>query len=169
MTWTTPVTRATGYLVLASVWNNEHVNNLLALTPIAYVEATGNVSITGTTEAGATTLLDTGSLTYTGIPISIEAWLSVSLVSGFAVGDVVTLVLFDGSTALGQFGPVEAQEAATTVTEIAYVRRRLTPSAATHQYFLAAFHTGSGTAQMNAGAGGTTTQMPSAIRVVGSP
>jgi len=60
MAWTAPVSRATGYLVLATDWNNEHVNNLLYLHGDAGVITLNNrsdptaLSTQGPTSAGFT-------------------------------------------------------------------------------------------------------------------
>lgn len=133
---------------------------------LAYTEATAPIAITATTEANANTLIDTGAIVYDGTAVIFSAEGVVQFQSGFAVGDKITLLLFDGAASLGAWGPWVAQENAVTATLPFHVERRLTPTAVSHDYKLTAFKTGAGTCQLAAGAGGAGAGMPAFARIV---
>ena len=164
MPWTSPSTRASGYLVTAANWN-ELVNNMLFLNVVNYTEFTSDVATTATTVGGASQVVTSGAISYENVPHLIEFYCPV-LVTGATGGS--NIILRDGSTVLGTIGRCGA-----STTQIVKCERRLTPTAASHTYNIAAWHNSAGTDTYNAGTGGTagdsTTDLPGFIRITRLP
>ncbi len=164
MPWSSPSTRSTGYLVTATNWN-EYANNFLFLKEVAYTEFTSDVSVTATTAAGANQIVAAGSITYEAVPHLIQFW--TARYSGPA--QQTWLLLLDGSTILGTLANVQASDVEPGFS----LERRLTPTAASHNYKIAAYLAGAGTGTFKAGSGGTagdgTTYLPGFIRITRIP
>ena len=81
MTWTAPVTRATGYIVLASDWNNEHVGDLLHLHgdagPVVFANNIGVGAAAGSVGGAQGSLLGSGVLILSNTAGSIVEAISV--------------------------------------------------------------------------------------------
>lgn len=164
MPWTSPSTRASGYLVTAANWN-EIVNDLLYLVPVNYTEYTADVAITATSVGTATQIVSSGAISYENVPHKIEFYCPV-VVTGATGG--TNIILRDGSTVLGTIARLGA-----STTAVVQAERRLTPTAASHTYNIAAWHNSAGTDTYNAGTGGTagdaTTDLPGFIRITRMP
>lgn len=157
MPWTTITTRVTGTTITAVMWN-EIVDNLNFLKEVAYQEFIADASVTATTEVTASDIVSSGAITYEAVPHMIEFF--ASRVSAGAGG--ITLVLKDGATVVGYIGSLSA-----SIGVPMLVRRRLTPTAASHTYKVAAF-VASGTTTVRAGTGGSD-DLPGYIRITRIP
>lgn len=157
-------THATSYDVLASDWNNI-INYLNTLREVAYVEFTGDVTVTATTVAGANQIVSAGAITLEAVPHMIEFYCPQATQTGVQN----FLILRDGTTVLGTLSRFAAGVSAAPV----YACRRLTPTAASHTYNFASWNAAAGTWTYQAGTGGaagdTTTDLPGFIRITRLP
>lgn len=165
MPWTSAVTRTTGYGVTAAVWNSEHVDNMNFLKEVAYTQFTGNVSSTAITVGTAGQFVSAGAITYEDVPHLIEFYCP-----RFAIGAAgAYIILRDGTTVLGVLDWIEASAKRHAV----YVARRLTPTAASHTYNIAAWLQAAGTITAEAGSGGAagdnTAELPGFLRITRIP
>jgi hypothetical protein len=164
MPWTTPTTRASGYKVTAANWN-ELVNDLAFLAEVAYVEFTADVSITATTVGTANQIVSAGAVTLEAVPHMIEFFCARYIPPAVATH----VILRDGTTVLGTLTDVLAS----SDHGEKHLARRLTPTAASHTYNVAAWNGAAGTGTMKAGTGGAagdgTTYLPGFIRVTRLP
>jgi len=165
MPWTTATTRATNYNVTAAVWNAEHVDNMNFLKEVNYTEYTATVSVTATTEGTANQIVSSGAITYEAVPHMIEFF--SPRVTPVASGVVLRFVLEDSTTVIGHIGRVELNATGTSAVPV-FLARRLTPTAASHTYNVRAY-TASGTASVEAGAGGAGILLPGFIRIFRVP
>jgi hypothetical protein len=129
-----------------------------------YVEFTSPVTVTSTTEAGADTVVTSAAIAYDGsTAVFVEFYCSdVDVTADY----FVRLVLYDGASSIGiisadHISPFPTNDFRMSVL----VKRRLTPSAATHTYSIRAFGNASTGSTVNAGAGGTGNYMPGFIRI----
>jgi len=129
---------------------------------IDYVEITSPVSISGASEGASNTCITGTNLTYANVPHIIEVFCP-ALVTSTSSGSSVVAMLYDGGTVLGRLG-VAKNESAVAVGSTLMARKRITPTAATHQYIVKAWST-AGTGGFNGGAGGTGDYIPAYIRV----
>lgn len=135
-----------------------------ASSEIDYVENTSSLAVTATTEAGAQTAVSSSAIAYDGsTTIIIEFYSPIVRPDNGAAGRTLTITLWDGSTDLGRLGQFLTPAAATD-SKSCLVRRRLTPTAATHTYHIKAFVNVTG-GLVAAGAGGTGVAMPMYIRI----
>lgn len=164
MSWSVPSTRSTAYSVTATNWN-EIVNDLAFLAEVAYTEFIADVNVTATTVGTANQIVSAGAITYQAAPHLIEFYAP----RWTAPAQTGNLILRDGTTVLGTL----SQFVASQNHPDPYVVRRLTPTAASHTYNVAAWLGGAGTGTMRAGSGGTagdaTTFVPGFIRVTRIP
>jgi hypothetical protein len=127
-----------------------------------YAQVTGGVTITATTEAGATTVVTGNAVTYDGsTKILIEFWAAGMNVTTGATG---YLVLYDGSSSIGYIYSVTDGGSAGTQYQTVYTAIRITPSAAAHTYSVRGLKT-SGTVSTVGGAGGSGADYPQYIRI----
>lgn len=140
--------------------------NVWAFPPgheLDYVQFTANVSVTGTSEGAADTVVTGTSQAYAAEPIMIE-FFTPSLLTPATANAHCEILLYDGATILGWIGQ-SRQEAGTNVARTPVVCKvRLTPTAATHQYIIKAM-TSTGTTTISAGTAGTGAYMAGYIRV----
>ncbi len=131
---------------------------------IAYAQRTTNVTISGSIGAQTDLGLDSGTITYDGTPVLLEADLPQTAIAG----DVSTtnqfwLVLWDGATELGRLagvfngGPVEFDVPI-------FVSYRFTPAAGAHDYKLFAFRTNDNCV-LACGDGAQGNRIPASIRI----
>lgn len=164
MPWTTATTRASGFVVTAAIWNAEHVDNMNYLKEVNYTAFTADVNITATTVGTANQIVSSGAITYEAVPHYIEffcpAYAPPSNVGTFVIvrdGTTVIGTLTRGM-ALANFPPIPLN-----------LTYRVTPTAASHTYNIAAYLGAAGTGVMNAGTGGVagdaTTDLPGFIRI----
>lgn len=121
---------------------------------LGYAQVTTNVS-PGGTEGSPNAVVTLGAITYAAVPTIIEF--------GCSSVDTTSSVIFelmDGNTELCRF--IDFRSASGTNTAAQYAQIRLTPSAGSHTYRVAAF--GSGTIYGGTGAGGAATYGPIWIR-----
>lgn len=131
-------------------------------TELDYAEATAPVSITNTVEASADTLVTGASQAYAAVPTMFE-FFCPNIDPQNTANAFVTLYLFDGATSLGYIGWVRQETTANLFVPVT-CKRRLTPTAATHQYSVRAT-TSSGTGAATAGAGGAGAYVPMYLRI----
>lgn len=130
--------------------------------PGTYVEMTAPVSVGATTEAGATTVVTAGAITFDGSTVvMIESFLP----SANRGTTYIKLCLYDGSSSIGLFVDTVSSASGNAPSETINLRRRLTPSNAAHTYSIRAF-VDAGTGSIQAGAGGVGNEMPGWIRIV---
>lgn len=129
-----------------------------------YTEFTSPVSVTGANEAGATTIVTAGAVTFDGSTVAIVEFYAPVATPESVAAKTLSLFLFDGSSGIGTIGQVTAVASQTHRVPV-LVRRRLTPSAASHTYSIrGSVTTNPGT--VTVGAGGTGNYMPGYIRIV---
>ncbi len=127
-----------------------------------YVQITGNVTISGTTGAGATAVIDGNAVSFDGSTrVLIEFW---SLGASITAGAEIVGVLYDGSTQLGQIFAHGNQGGTTTDLGPLYGAVFLTPSNASHTYHIKAFKTG-GTVSVYANNGASGNPYPAWYRI----
>lgn len=127
-----------------------------------YAELTGSVTISGTTEAAATTILTGNAVTYDGSTIiKIEAFFPLIT---WVQNDNTRFWLYDGSSSIGEIARRTAPTTTPAHQSEGTFQRRLTPSAAAHTYGIrASSPTGGG--NVNGGAGGAGNLVPGFIRI----
>lgn len=136
-----------------------------SLGELAYVEGVGSgglIAITATTEATANAVVSAGAVTYAGTPVLIE--FGAPYLRSRA-SNVLFLILFDGSTPLGQLGIVGGGAMSDCYHPGAVMRRRLTPSAGAHTYNVKAYISGGATGEVGCDTGGTGAALPAYIRI----
>lgn len=127
-----------------------------------YAEITSSVAIAATTEAGATTIVTSASVTYDGTTaIIIEFYAPQVAVDG----TFVTFVLRD-DTAAASLG-LAAKQGSNAGAQVDW-KRRLTPAAGARVYSARVFRTGGTTGGSNliAGAGGSGNFVPAFLRII---
>lgn len=162
MPWTTATTRASGYVVTAAVWNAEHVDNMNYLKEVGYTAYTADVSVTATTVGTANQIVSSGAITYEAVPHYIEffsPYVNFAAVSTF-------FILRDSTTVIGTIG---RSDSSVGTDYPVFLVARVTPTAASHTYNIAAWQSSAGTTTVNAGTGGaagdTTTDLAGFIRI----
>lgn len=164
MPWVDPATRATGYKVTASNWN-DYANNFNYLAEIGYAEITSGASSSATTVGTAVQVVTLGAITYEAVPTLIEFYTPRLT----PAANTTYLILRDGTTVIGVMGDAAAAANPFPV----YAAHRFTPTAASHSYNIAMWLGGAGTATVNAGSGGTagdaTARFPAWMRATRLP
>lgn len=146
MPWVHPSTHVTTYDVLAADYN-QFVNNFLFLNEVVYQAFNSDVTVTATTVGTANVIVASGSTTFENVPHWIE-FFSPRWTAGVAAAN---LILLDGSTVLGTL----SQFIASQNHPDPMVKTRVTPSAGSHNYKIAAWNASAATGTMRAGAGGS--------------
>jgi hypothetical protein len=145
--WTPPTLNqiATTNLVTAA-YLNQLGNSLRFLKEVAYAEQATDVSVTATTVGTANQIVSSGAVTYEAVPHLIEFYCSkiTSGTGGF------NMIVRDGTTVLGLI----LQATASTNVNPGYARFRVTPTAASHTYNIAAWLAAAGTWTVESGSGG---------------
>jgi hypothetical protein len=141
--------------------------NLWAYPPgyeIDYVQITSGVAISATSEATANTVVTSSAIAYDGSTVvMIEFYCSGAYADNVATADMY-VYLYDGSSSIGLVH-VQRSETTNRSYQGIYIRRRLTPSNATHTYSIRAALGGAGDGNIDAGAGGAAAGMPAFIRI----
>lgn len=109
-----------------------------AQSEITFNFITSLVSVTGTSSATATTIIAGSTQTYTTAPIYVEMFAPVVKSPSSAAGDFTELVLLDGSTVVEGLGAVVTPVASTLQVPF-YAQVKLSPSAGSHTFSLAAY------------------------------
>jgi hypothetical protein len=128
-----------------------------------YAQITSPASPTATTEATANTVITGAAVTYDGATPVLVEFFSPFITPPSGALHNVTIVLYDGSSSVGQMGIVTANptNASRFPTKLAY---RLTPSAASHTYSIRAY-VDSGTGTIHAGTAGSGNYVPAYMRI----
>ncbi len=121
---------------------------------LGYTEYTSDVTTTATSEGTATTAVTSASIACDGAAVGVEFYCGRANVASVAILD-----LYVDSTVQGRIATVLAAHDMPIL-----VRRRLTPSNASHTFTVKVWESG-GTVNLKAGAGGSGTDMPGYIRV----
>jgi hypothetical protein len=143
------------------VRNSSALNVMLPGTELAYNEGTGTVLVTATTEATANTVLGASAVTFDGATaVLIEGWFE-----GYDAGDApgFSLYLYDGASSIGVLY-VRAMTAGASMGSVS-VKRRLTPSAASHTYSIRGTVSAGAGATVRMGVGGAGVALPGFIRI----
>ena len=135
---------------------------------VDYTQFTSPVTITATTEAGATTIVTATGVAFDGSTVGIVEFFTPYLQPSTNAGDSIVLCLFDdtggGAASIGKPGQ-ETTPASSALRTPTFVAVRLTPSNATHTFSMRAFRvTANGT--VSAGAGGVGNTSPGFIRIL---
>ena len=131
---------------------------------LSYVEYTSGVTISATTEAGATTIVTAATLDLDGQAIVVEFFCPRLDVADTA--DDVLITLWDGSTDLGRLGWHIATGA--DLSFPVHLVRKITPTVGSHAYSIRGWKVGAGAAVANAGAGTSGSLLPGFVRVTRS-
>jgi hypothetical protein len=121
-----------------------------------YAQLTTGVNITATTEATANTVVTGGAVTYDGSTVVIIEAFVPSATKGTTY---TQWWLYDGSSSIGAWGVLQVTGGGSV-----YLRRRLTPSNASHTYSLRGSVDGA-TGTATGGAGGAGVYVPGFIRI----
>jgi len=143
------------------------IGGAAGITVLNYTEFTSNVSVVSSTEATPTVVVTaSGSVSVDGSTlICVEFYSPVT--SGNVGGQCILDLWSDaaGGTALGRMAHVLSGAAVTGGAPV-YVRRYFTPANGTPTYSIRGWSSGgSGNPTVQAGAGGTSADMPGFIRV----
>lgn len=132
-----------------------------------YTAITSDVTVTGTTEGGATTVVTSGSVTVDGATaIMIEFFSSNAQFIAATVTNGLTLDLYEDSTILGRISKLINTAISNTGGTSVSGRFRRTPGSGAHTYTVKAWKTAAGdTGIVKAGSGGTGAFVPAFIRV----
>lgn len=134
---------------------------------LARVEFTSSVSVTATTEATADSVVSAGAVSFDGSTVVDIEFFSPAARASAATGALLTLVLYDGSSSIGQLSLSQSQ-AANNASRPVFTSYRLTPSNASHTYSVRGF-VSTGTGSVSAGTGGSGNFMPGYIRIITKP
>ena len=132
-------------------------------TELDYVQATADVTISGTTEGTANTLLTGTSQAYAAVATLIEVFIPRLDLQANAGGNLVIILLYDGATLIGRLGVMSFPTNAAWITSF-HGAYRLTPTAATHQYIVKATRSNANVVA-ELGTGGTGDQLPAFLRI----
>ena len=133
------------------------------ITQLSYVEFTAGVTVSSTTEATPTDVVDAAALTFNGSTLVCVEFYSPQVFPNAASNSLV-INLWDGATNLGKIAVVQESAASGLVVVPVLVRRYLTPSAASHTFKIQAWMS-AGTGTIQGGAGGAGNNLPGYIRV----
>ena len=154
--WTPPAKDdiATDEFVTAAQLN-AFGNSLRYLSPVVTTIFEADVSVTGTTEGAATSVVSTGAISYDAGDYVVEFFSPSSRPDNGAASRTMTIVLYDSTTALGWLSQLitpAAANCATTVHAIAEIPL----TAASHTINVKAFvNTITGLIRGNTGGSGT--------------
>lgn len=131
-----------------------------------YTQITSSVNVTSTTAASPDNIVTSGSVTYDGSTVVIIEFYASNIYCGIG-GNNMFIDLWEDSTRLGQIAHIREDGTTGLGARPIYVRRRLTPSNASHTYSIKAWFdfANTSTRQVVAGAGSGPAAMPAYIRV----
>ncbi len=135
---------------------------LLPGAEIGYDQITGTVAVTGTSSAGATTIITCVAHQFDGSAVLCEFY--GVCVPDAVTGDFMAVCLFEGSTNIGDL--VFLRRAQTTTTDYHTVTGsyRFTPSAGMHSYLIKAYCSANNAGSVQAGAAGSDILVPCYVR-----
>lgn len=131
-----------------------------------YVEFTAPVSPTATTEGTANTIVTSNSVSYNGTTIVMIEFFSMGARPDTgAAGRTLSFWLYEDAASIGRLGVIVTPAGGGSGdNKPVVIRRRMTPSNASHTYSIRA-SVSAGTGLVGAGAGGITADMPGYIRI----
>lgn len=132
---------------------------------LAYVEFTSPVTVASTTEGTPTDIVSAGAVTFDGSVVYVEFYSPVVQTST-GVSTLITCSLWEGSTQLGRMTAVLNSPGVSGTGSPHFGRRKLTPSAGSHTFKIAAHSSGGTNGAVYGGAGGVAAYMPGYIRIV---
>lgn len=142
-----------------------HIGEVAPGSELAYVEYTSDASLTNTTEGTAHTVVTAPAIVFDGATaVWLEFYCEAARPDPANIGATMTVLFTDGGTALGQAQVAQTPVVGANFKAGALVRRRLTPSAASHTYDARGF-VSVGTGILKAGAGGAGLFLPGYIRI----
>lgn len=147
MAWTNVVTRAAGYIITATNWN-EVINNLTFLRNGVYTVSTGTVSVGPTSSTTELTLSSITPPTFDGSTAMVLSYSWYNVTQTVST-DTFFIRLYDGSTQVAQYFLIPGSNCGGGTVQVA-----LTPSAGSHT-FTARIVRNSGTGTASVVAGGT--------------
>lgn len=126
---------------------------------------TSPASVTDTLEATATALISPGALTFDGSPVRVQFFCAKASLPTAAIGNTLTVTLFEGATQITRLAVATAESIATQQFIPIYAEYEFTPSAGSHTYKVCAFVTSTtGVPALYAGSGGTGGIPPAFVR-----
>lgn len=128
-----------------------------------YAEITSPASPNATSEATATTIITGASVTYDGSTVVLVEFSAPYITPPSGALHNLVIVLYDGSSSIGQLGIVTANPTNASRFPVR-MARRMTPSGAAHTYSIRAY-VDSGTGTIHAGAGGAAAYFPAFMRI----
>lgn len=132
---------------------------------IGYSEITSSVTITSTSSASPTTIIDSGSLTFDGNPVIAQFFAAQVLCDTNNYGDVVVFTLYDGSTFVAIFWTARSLSTVTKNIVPCAAAFRFTPSSGSHNYIWGAYASSTiGAPGVVAGTGSGGGFMPASVR-----
>ena len=129
---------------------------------LTYAQFAVNVSITATTEAGATIIATAGAVTVDGSTQIVVEFFAIAIQP--VSGGSLTLYLFQDGTSLGSLSYFNNATASAVIFGSVHPARRLLPAAGSPVFSVRA-STSSGTGTVFAGAGGAAANLPGFIRI----
>jgi hypothetical protein len=128
-----------------------------------YVEFTSAVTVSATAEATPTNVVVGSSVAYDGSTAVIIEFFSTNVRPGTTAGDLVELILYDGTSSIGILALIRTPASSNDDVPV-LIRRKLTPSNASHTYKIGGIKSG-GNATVSGGIGGVGVGMPGYIRI----
>jgi hypothetical protein len=133
------------------------------VTVLSYVPFTSSVAVTGTSEAAPTTVVTAGAITATGTTLICVEFYAPWVDVGTTAGDFCFIGLRQDGASIGHLALFGGGASGVDYPVPVSVRRYLTPAAGSHTYVIAAWR--GTTAQITAGPGGASSDMPGYIRI----
>lgn len=135
----------------------------LAGSELAYAEFTTAITLAGTTEATATSIVSAGAVSFDGSTIVMIECYIPSMVNNNSTSNA-RFWLYDGASSIGEIGrTTNPAAAAAAVGQPVPLKHRLMPSNGSHTYSIRGSSPGGASA--GAGAGGAGNLMPGFIRI----
>lgn len=128
-----------------------------------YVAFTSPVTISGTTEGGANTIVTSGSVAFNGSTVALIEFFCPNVETSSTTNAFIVVLLYEDSTLLGQWGVIRNMGASTMFSPMHLTLRR-TPSNASHTFTVKAY-TNTGTGAADAGTGGTGAYTAGYVRI----
>ncbi len=132
---------------------------------LAYAEVAASVTVTGASEATATTIVTAPAFTFDGV---VAAWIEFytpTIEPASVAGGIIDVLLFEDGVSIGRLAYVRNPAAANMLVPVGSVKRKRTPASGARTYSVRAAQTG-GNGTVHAGPGGAgPANAPGFIRV----
>jgi hypothetical protein len=164
MAWTSVRTWVTGEVVTAALLNTHLRDQLQEVWhDVDYTEFTSPVTISATTEAGATTIVTAVPFTADGTSPVVVRFFSPRIAPANQSGGALNFALYEGSSSIGRIGRVEGVFNQNDFTGV--MERRFTPTSGSKTYSIRAYQE-NGNGSVHAGVGGFGNLMPGYIWIL---